>query len=355
MVSQKEMESLEFLNVDNPALLLEKITKEWSLEDALKEAKKVRNKELDGFERFKSYILLEWVASKNKEGSFFKEFSDIVKERGVYEAYTDSTIKDVLRTMISGKLIKIDDELNKSLEKTKNHIYKRNLPFDDLVIPCNLFLDKNRFNIYCLIVSNVEVVSRNKKEIKVVLFGLDSLDNSEFWLTYFIDERGIVKSKMKKHYDNVNFVDINNKGNNKLTNETGMFISNIIDFMNHPDVEIRKVKFFNNESRIKRGKLPHLETIIINVKGKLYRYIYEELPNKINSSPMHSFYVRGHYIHFWNKQRWKRIYSIKEIELKENGYQMNNNIIIKWKPPFIKGKGLIKIKPYKLKNETKIS
>jgi hypothetical protein len=63
----------------------------------------------------------------------------------------------------------------------------------------------------------------------------------------------------------------------------------------------------------------------------------------------HRFWVRGHYKHYKDKERFCRIYKLTESELKERGYQIEEGIICKWLFPYIKGTGVLITKRYNLK------
>jgi len=144
----------------------------------------------------------------------------------------------------------------------------------------------------------------------------------------------------------------NPKESEEITKECCNFICNFLDFLNHPDVEIKVIKYpeLLQESRIKKGRLPIPDIVEINLKGKLYNYIYEELPKQERDLPSHSFWVRGHYMHFWNKKKYRYIYRLGLDDLKEKGYQIDEQgIISKWVLPYTKGKGLLINKDYKLK------
>lgn len=260
------------------------------------------------------------------------------------------------------KIFDIDEELKSSLYNTKNKIFYRKSPFVKIFL--NLTIDFNEsLKISQKDLLNDRVKETGKRKVyglsiidmgqgKEYLKGIVKVENQEELIMNGIIDcenislptsifQNIVKPE-EKEYSSI----LSKDERNKIRN----FVCNFLDFLNHPDVETRLIKHQTNESRIKRGKLPIPDRVQINVKGKLYKYIYEDLPKQEHNSPDISFWVRGHYIHFWNKKKWKGIYSKEISDLKEKGYQLDSNgIISKWILPYIKGKGILVNKNYKIK------
>ncbi len=80
--------------------------------------------------------------------------------------------------------------------------------------------------------------------------------------------------------------------------------------------------------------------------------------NKLNISSRtlnYRFWVRGHFMRFWNKKKYAKLYnSLKEGNLASKYYvdskiRHNDVVIMLWKKPFIKGSGVLISKKYKLK------
>ncbi len=235
------------------------------------------------------------------------------------------------------KIFDIDENLLNLFKRTKNSIYKRKLPFDSFFLNVNLkiedcmifgigisegFADDAKKNIISFLISGMDLKSKKTINIAGALYNEDMLSEK------YPDKR------MKR-----------------IKEDCRLIVCNFLDFINHTDVDIKKIEGFNNnERRIKKGKFPVPDRTKIQVKGKLKRYIYETMPNMIKNSPGISFWVRGHYIHFWNKKRYNGLYGYEENILQRKGYfQDKNGIICKWILPYIKGKGEIKTKEYNLK------
>jgi len=260
---------------------------------------------------------------------------------------------------------KIDSELTESLFNTKNKIGYRELPYTliylDFEKKFNGFGDlenikkKQRGSAYELLKGMKEDPKITRKFLGIILWRFDTKDNFFitsviktgevycFWDTNLLQAGGI-KNEITRKED----IHIFNKKEKKNIVE---FICNFLDFLNHPDVETRIIKHPTNEARIKRGKKPIPDRVKINITGKLYRYIYEELPKMQKESPQFSFWVRGHYIHFWNKEVYRRLYSSDSKKLEEEGYYLDNRgVVCKWVLPYIKNKEkLLQNKNYEVK------
>lgn len=108
------------------------------------------------------------------------------------------------------------------------------------------------------------------------------------------------------------------------------FTLNFLNFLNNPEVEyvehVRRVE--NKQRRLKAGKPIIPSTFTINVSGKLKVYI-DDMINKSSWTYGYRFWVRGHF-----RQLISDKYSIKKRI---------------WILPFIKGKGVLIEKVYKLK------
>ncbi len=245
-----------------------------------------------------------------------------------------------LRDLEDSKVFEIDEETKESLVETDNRIYIRPLPFEKFFIDSEINIGGTNFCGF--------LVTKSGDEILIKTFA-DFLKNKEIpefmrrqrqMVIVALEEtkKGL---EIEKQIQNVNKAQGILK-NLKQKEEIKKFVCNFLDFLNHPEVEMRVVKWFNNDNRIKKGKLPIPDRVKITIDGKLFRYIYETLPNmKNNSSPSYSFWVRGHYMHFWDKGKWNRVYGLNILELKENGYQIDeeDGLIKRWIFAFIKGEG----------------
>ena len=107
------------------------------------------------------------------------------------------------------------------------------------------------------------------------------------------------------------------------------YISNLHSLILHPEVEIIKKDYFNNENRIKRGQVAIPTKYFINLTGKLKKYVNETTQQNEKAWELgHRFWVRGHWMEF------------KHIRYKNKQGQKT------WVLPYIKGKGELVKKDY---------
>lgn len=250
------------------------------------------------------------------------------------------------------KKFNIEDNIYNLLKNTKNKIDYREIPFP-LIFINKQFIINNNIIIFGIGIYKGICIKNKKPSLFILLTGKDFNDDSIFYKHWnIVKDIGIEKRDSS-------FKSVFSKNiEKKIEEEISLFICNLLDFINHPDVELRVIKWFNNEKRIKYGKLPIIDKVIINIKGKLYKYIYEDLPRIQHKSPSFAFWVRGHYIHFRNKQIYRGLYSLSNEDLEKKGYYLDKqNIICKWIFPYIKNKelGKPKIKIYKIKDGTKLN
>ena len=82
----------------------------------------------------------------------------------------------------------------------------------------------------------------------------------------------------------------------------------------------------NNQRRVQRGRVAIPETTTINIFGlkKLYSDKHNSLPG-IPKIFTYSFDVRSTYVHFFDKVRYKKLYSLTDKELDKKGYERFNH------------------------------
>jgi hypothetical protein len=271
------------------------------------------------------------------------------------------------------KIFKLDDKLINVLLKTRNTIYPREIPFNDFFI-AGIF-NLGHYSIKGIHISKQplddmdgveEVMNRlrvkyggekvNKDwlkwhigKIKVqFIMGVNEGNKELVQFSYQLFSEKDIRATLK----NVDIIEASIYATEiVMIKNVSILICNFLDFLNHPEVETRVIKWFNNENRIKKGKPKINDKVEITIRGKLYRYIYEEYPQmEERASAKHSFPVRGYYRHFWEKNKWKWVYSMELNELKKRSYQEDKEgIRSRWILPSIRGKGLLIVKPYKIK------
>jgi len=258
----------------------------------------------------------------------------------------------LLSDLINTKVFEVDKETGVLLENTNNKSFERNVPFDNFFIDYSLETDDGFFNGFLIIKDKIGITCKCFFKLKGDDLVVDMINKGNSFTVFNI----FTFNKLREEEIRTELFEIY-KGSGILkelpsTKKLRVFVLNFLDFLNHPNVETRVIKWLNNENRIKKGKLPLPDRIKVNITGKLQRYIYEEYPQQkeTHNSPRYSFEVRGHYIHFWNKKKWHLIYSMDVNDLKIRGYTIDNKqTISKWILPYIKGRGILKNKSYNVK------
>ncbi len=253
------------------------------------------------------------------------------------------------------KVFHIDRYLENILIKTKNQVGYRKTPFQFIFMECELVFGGKRnlrgVSMDKRIVSGIALMSGDYNEQSS---GGEYKNASQIIISAIVrlGEEGDLGHYVSWMDEKAERDDNHEIFSEKEDEEIKMFVCNFLDFMNHPEVETRIVKYPKemNETRIKKGKTWISDTVETIINGKLFRYIYETLPKSAKNKSLNSFWVRGHYIHFWDKNHWNSIYSLENEELKMKGYYLDKRgIVCKWIYPYIKGEGLLKEKIRKVR------
>ena len=176
-----------------------------------------------------------------------------------------------------------------------------------------------------------ENIVPNDIRIYFVTFDSDNFITSDFDISLRKIEKDEIGSKIRIFF-------LNKKEKVKeLFNRVLLLVCNVIDLIegNKEELELREIKSSpaQNEKRIKKGKIPIKDRIIIKPKKQLLNYINEFEKNYAKFHYSHKFVVRGHWRHFM-AERYK--------------YAQNKKI---WIRPYIKGEGLLIQKSYTLIDE----
>jgi hypothetical protein len=128
-----------------------------------------------------------------------------------------------------------------------------------------------------------------------------------------------------------------------------LIVCNFLDFINHPKTESVTIEYTQkeNEKRISRGKPSYPSSVcFIRLDNIIKKYEGESSGKHKEFS--YKFWVRGHYIHFRNKTRFRYLYSLPPEKINDKGYQINDGLISKFVSAFIKGKGKLYNKRYEV-------
>lgn len=303
-------------------------------------------------DHYKSIVLL--LSGKNEVSDRTKEYYKNTARRllnanpHIDENTFNGYKKILLSDLLNSRTIRIDEEVFNLIEKTDNKKRIRKLPFS------NLFIDLSCLGLPfiqgCLLTQIYHNTIFRDEDGKLKDGEPEISESRIVFIRYHPhhydkeNKRWIQEPKIE--VEDLFKLDKSDTDSNRIKK----FVWGVIDFINHPEVETKVVKWFNNQKRISRGQLPIPDRLNISIKGKLYRYIYEDMPKQEHSSPKNSFWVRGHYIHFWNQKRFNKLYNLEEEKLEKKGYYKDKQgVVSKWVLPYIKGRGKVKKKDYKLK------
>lgn len=291
---------------------------------------------------------------RNRELSAKQIFSYMFAAR--IKDYQDDSNSEQSKTLIhhtSPFLLNLDETFNVSnslsfmFEHSKNRIYYRELPFPIMFVNNKIELDD--LGIINGIGLKQYYDEDNDFFVTLVISLMTDSKGDDDIILAFIKEDGEVLVPLPKPGEG-NYkreeVELINKGANFMLN----YVCNFLDFLNHPDIDIRTEAYPKemNETRIRKGKSRIATNHHITCRGRTLVYLQKaESSGRIIKG---FFGVRGHYVHFLNKRRYKRLYALDDDELKTRGYQTNSDgIILKWRLPFFKGVGLRKSREYDLK------
>jgi len=247
--------------------------------------------------------------------------------KGMPISYKDLKIQGELVTKDYVKIVNCEEDLFELIKYTKNEFNYRNQPYPVMFFNKNiLFEDKICiFGIGCI----DKEKENGEKFNSIIIYGKDFKDNCELRIKFSINNKGI-------DYKLFNVI----KNEENIIKELAKYIINVLDFINHPEVIIKKKDaWFNNEKRMKRYQFPISSSIYLTLTNKMKRNVNDYLDSMKNNDCNYSFWVRGHYMHFRNKKRFHKLYSLDIDTLYEMGYQLDTkDNISKWKAPYIKNK-----------------
>ena len=256
-----------------------------------------------------------------------KVFQLFIKYSSLYfkeEPEAKITFEDLEKNISNIQYFNIEQTLAEVLNKTDSK--KTEIPFD------NFFIDTN-------------VLIKGRRYLGILVFNAQDDKTKELLRKQII---GFYITK-KKNTDTIGLA----YGFDELdgqTKEVTNFIYSFANFLNEREV-ILKEKPFNEKNNLRRkqkGRTQLPRENIIRITGELYKYI-ESLKEKNYENCSCSFWIRGHFFHFRNKDVWTGIYKMSEEELREKNYIRKDGLIRFWKKPSIAGRGELKKSIYILK------
>lgn len=307
---------------------------------AIESQKKVEQyiKTGEGIYFVESYLLGQVLLLKENQSSFFDDYK---KMGGDFLKLLQVSAPSMLQKYIfDGKVFRLTEPVYNLLENTKNKVFLRKHPFYTFAIDQKVKTKYEGLNIIFMIFYEVATDFKKCDGCNYLVLGKDERDNSEFWL------KGDISFPLKSLSAGDDF---NKEETVELHKKIKWMYSNFLDYLNHPYSKQTIYKLSHNtEKRIRRGKFPRQDKIILDIKPE---FIYESKVGKEHSKRRSGckFWIRGHFRHFRNKERYQRLYSLKKKDLEEEKFFYNGGHISKWIIPYIKGEGKLKERIRRLK------
>lgn len=229
----------------------------------------------------------------------------------------------------NSKLFEVEPEIKKLLLLTKPTKTEPLLPFENIFL--DIDIQEEGFKLIGLLIREGELykdIDKNNKikvgtGLRITTF-MKTQEEGTF-ITFNPSGKGHLEIVIKGEK-------IKNKVTSAIQKKLIDFVNNFINFVNSPDVEVVEVTRSdkNIKRRIKQGKsiLPNSKKIVLKGKTKIY---LNQLLLSGNINYSHKFWVRGHF----------------------RQYKKHNTQKI-WIMPYIKGKGVLIEKKYKLCKENKL-
>jgi len=272
-----------------------------------------------------SYLHLKYMLEKKTD------YPEEVKKYLKKEGHDFENQADLLE---DANLFEIDDKTKWILQMTNNEIFERKMPYPKVCIDCDLKIDDLWFRGFLINTEGYTWTYWGKKDLICTNFLIFNTFSNE-------------KEKIEEYFKK----DIKKSTIKKLK----MFICSFFDFLNNPEVRIIQVERGekNRQRRIKAGKEPLPPSSKIKITGTLKTYL--EKVEFSGSNFNYRFWVRGHFMRFWDKKRFAKLYyKLKMNDLPKEYYvddriRHHTQILMKWKKPFIKGSGVLVTKRYEVK------
>ncbi len=350
-----DKEKLEYINniKDCASFWIKEIKEK---KDVSKNAKKIQNTDLEGYERFKAWNFIEYFSFNRGINSGFFARNKKTTEAALEKAYDNNKISsdELFKTysvnelgMMThffnevGKIFRINQEIFSLLRNTDVEIKYQEIPFEQIFIQTNELII-NDVEIFGVLLRKRIVNRVNEYDkyvqghgvLEMIAIGIDLSDgeNIWFWENVFEDDNDLKESiKNNKYHNKYTWCD--EDSSEKIRKEFRKISINFLNLINHPEVEmINHSKRELRENRIRKGRLGIPDSVEINLTGKLRKYIYQDLPKQKEAANnyAHKFWVRGHWMNFTSE---------RYINMKGKK---------KWVLPYIKGRGELISKDYYL-------
>jgi len=315
-------------------------------EDLRKCLNKINNEDISGYEKVKSWSILQFFTSFIMgEKGFFTEYFDSINKINI----DNLSLNEVESIVLSNDLVTFTNFFNHGIVfDIPEYLQKLfletevKLIFNDKLFYNHLFLDlKNLkvskdivlFGIFLKIGNILNDSEGNKipsnNSLGITAIGKDLRDNEPVWITGYVNGEGVVGG-----YSSNKFSFMNESEHEVFFEKICLVVLNFIKFLNHPEVElVLHDKSLIRKNKMRKGKLGIPDNIEINITGRLKKYLDEIIEsNTSNESLGYRFWVRGHWVNF-RSERYKNV----------RGTSV-------WILPYIKGSGELINKKYFLGN-----
>jgi hypothetical protein len=293
--------------------------------------------DIPDIDRLKNYQLMMDIFNNIYKSS--KEEIEIGKFKYISEEYARSSVlayETFIKPIINKiKVFEIEDEIIPIL--MLNDIEEGNLPFPTIAIDCKVWIE-NKLYLGFLIGSYFDENNMHYKGINMIYAKKDEEGKFNTEKDFLILEKDKSKIILEKQKQNKTYIQIRK------------FIYSFLHFINSPEIEIREIPFNpkNNQRRQARNRMPLPPSRKIYIHGEQLKKFITDVNEGIKRfGYSHKFWVRGHYEHFRNQKRFNKLYLLSEDNLKNKGYIVTKDgIIKKFRQPFIKGNGVLIEKTY---------
>lgn len=201
------------------------------------------------------------------------------------------------------KIIQIDEDLMPLLEDTKPDYEELHLPYPAMFVNHQFNIGKFRINGFLLADMDefrkmgfqIESRGEHDSHIRVLSVTLNQ-DGYEFYSIEPLEEFQKNAEDRKHFADNQQEYKDMIEGAKLISKLSANLITTINN--NQKDIEIAYVNYSaeQNAKRVKRGKMPHRDKLVLRLGGKLK--IYASLYKKARGEIQVRFFVRGHWFHF---------------------------------------------------------
>jgi len=232
--------------------------------------------------------------------------------------------EDILRRELLSKVFSLEQKIGEALTKTKTSRTQTLLPFPNIcIIPEKLFiLEKQIISVFLIqnqisgepgykLILACATIKKNEK----VYSRLNWTYNYESYPKFGYTQKELCRGPI----DN-------------LSKTIHKFVSNFLDFLNNPEIQIIEhvPSEERNQKRIGKGKIPIPTRANIRITGKLKVYLDNFQKQSEQYGYSHRFWVRGHFRNL-RSEKWTH----------KQGQKI-------WILPYIKGQGILINKTYQV-------